>query len=39
MEKPINYAHGELTGLRKGKPGQRQAKPLAAAPTVLLERL
>ncbi len=34
---PINYAHGELTGLRKGKPGQKQAKPLAAPPTVLLE--
>ncbi len=34
---PLNYAHGELTGLRKGKPGHKQAKPLAASPTELLE--
>lgn len=34
---PLNYAHGELTGLRKGKSGQKQAKPLAGPPTVLLE--
>ncbi len=33
---PRNEAHGELTGLRKGKDGQRQAKNLAKPPTVLV---